>query len=194
MLYKHRYSATITERPFPHYTALYFDLEPRSGVDCTSTSYFISSVAGFPQEVSAHIRKQVMRFFEDSNPLQQAGNTETLLFVSPDRPTLYLLIWPAYAYASLVGLFNKAAPPPTEIMLHPLIYLCIYDLLHTLNTKIQRCSSYITENKTCFRWEATGLCRRSYCGNLTKYINTMCGSNAKSLALNLAAQTATING
>jgi len=39
--------------PNPQCTALYFDLEPRSGVDCTSPYNFISSLVCFPQEVSA---------------------------------------------------------------------------------------------------------------------------------------------
>ena len=92
-----------------------------------------------------------MRFFEDSNPLKHAGHTETLLFVAPDRPTFYLPIWPAYAYTFLVGLFNTAVPP-TEIMSHPLIYLCIYNLPNTLKTKIQRFRSYTLSNKNPSAW------------------------------------------
>ena len=63
-----------------------------------------------------------MHFSEDSNPLKHAGNTQILLFVSLDRPTLYLPIWPAYAYTFLVGLLNTAVPP-ADIMSHTLIYL-----------------------------------------------------------------------
>jgi len=137
-----------------------------------------------------------VRFFEDWNPLQHADHTETPLFVAPDRPTLYLPTWPAYAYIFLVGLFNTAVPL-TEIMSHPLIYLCIYNLLNTLKTKIQRFSSYVTENKMCFRWEDRLVYvvqgdSRPFSRNHTKYINTMYGSNVKSSALNLAAQTVTI--
>jgi hypothetical protein len=131
----------------------------------------------------SHIRKQVMRSFEDSYPLKHAGNTETLLFVAPDIPTSHLPIWPTYAYSFLVGLFNTAVPP-TEIMSHPLIYLYIYNLLNTWKTKIQRFRSYITENKMCFRWEDRLVYvvqenSRSCCRNHTTYTNTTCGSKAK---------------
>ena len=92
-----------------------------------------------------------MRFFEDWNPLEHADHTENPLFVAPDRPTLYLPTWPAYAYTFHVGLCNIAVPP-TDIMSHPLIYLCIYNLLNTLKIKTQIFSLYVTESKMCFRW------------------------------------------
>jgi hypothetical protein len=171
---KHRYSATIPERPFSIIYSTVFRLRVmlRGWLYFAVILYLFCGC--FSSGSFSHIRKQVVCFFEDSNPLKHAGHTGTLLFVAPDRPTLYLPIWPAYAYTFLVGLFNTAVPP-TEIMSHPLIYLCIYNLLNTLKTKIQRFRSYITENKMCFRWEDRLVYvvqenSRCCCQNHTKYI------------------------
>jgi hypothetical protein len=64
-----------------------------------------------------------MRFFEDSNPLKHANNTEPLLFVSTDRlRSTYALHTLPQVYTFLLGLFNIAVPP-TETRSRPFIYL-----------------------------------------------------------------------
>jgi hypothetical protein len=90
-------------------------------------------------------------------------------------------------------------PLQRSCRIHLFIYVFII-YFNTLKTKIQRFSPNVTENKLRFPWKDRPVYvaqedSRYFCRHYTKFINTMCvGSNAKSLALNLAAQTVTIKG